>query len=144
MIINTSNRSDERNTSFCIPEVYSGSVCRTQLQTLQTCLFGDEDGEIFIPANGNQEEAEQTAQTTIGGLPFLNPSEECSEIAPPCLCFSTFGLCNNQSRERYLPSSQAKSVGQSLKIYVLKSLLLLGLLLTPTNFPSVMSFQMCL
>ena len=106
MIINTSNRSDERNTSFCVPEVYSGSVCRIELQTLQTCLFGDGDGGIFIPANGNQEEAEQTAQTTIGGLPFLNPSAECSEIAPPFLCFSIFGLCDNQSRELYLPSSQ--------------------------------------
>ena len=79
---------------------------RTELQTLQTCLFGDGDGEIFIPANGNQKEAEQTAQTTIGGLLLLNPSAECSKVAPSFLCISMFGLCNNRTRELYLPSSQ--------------------------------------
>ena len=45
-------------------------------------------------------------QILIGGLPLLNPSDECSEAAPPILCFAMFGLCNNQSRELYLPSSQ--------------------------------------
>ena len=104
--LNNTGTSSNENTSFCIPEVYLGSVCRTELQNLQTCLFGDGDGEIFIPANRNQLELEQTAQTTVGGLPFLNPSAECSEIAPPFLCFSMFGLYNNQSRELYLPSSQ--------------------------------------
>ena len=99
------NESSNENTSFCIPEVYTGSVCRTALQTLQTCLFGDESGEVLVPADRNQDELETAVQTLIGGLPLLNPSEECSEVAPPFLCFSMFGLCNNQSRERCLPSS---------------------------------------
>ena len=80
-------------------------MCRTALQTLQTCLFGNESGEVFIPTDRNQDELETAVQTLIGGLSLVNPSEECNEVAPPFLCFSMFGLCSNQSREIYLPSS---------------------------------------
>ena len=61
---------------------------------------------MFIPVSTNQEALEQTARTAIVGLPLLSQSPECSEIAQPFLCFSIFGLCDNHSRELYLPSSQ--------------------------------------
>ncbi len=105
---NTPSRGDDENTTFCIPEVYSGSVCSATLQALQNCLFGDGGmrSEVFIPANQNQEESELVAQTAINALPFLNPSPECNKIAPQFLCTSIFGLCDNHRRELYLPSSQ--------------------------------------
>ena len=96
------------NVSFCVPELYTGSVCRGALQAQQTCLLGDAvvAGDVFIPVSPNQEALEQTARTAIGGLPLLSPSPECIEVAQPFLCFSLFGLCDNHSRELYLPSSQ--------------------------------------
>ena len=100
---NTDN--DTSNVSSCLPEVYIGSVCGSRLQAQQVCLLGNTGSEVFIPANQNQEALEETAQLLIDGLQFLNPSPECSEVAPLFLCFSIFGLCDNQSREIYHPSS---------------------------------------
>ena len=93
------------NVSSCFPEIYTGSVCRDLMQARQACLIGNTGSEVFIPANQNQEALEETARLLIDGLQFLNPSPECSEVAPLFLCFSTFGLCDNQSRELYRPSS---------------------------------------
>ena len=105
---NSELEAPSNGSLVCVPELYTGSVCRSALQAQQTCLLGDAvvGGDVFIPVSTNQEALEQTARTAIGGLPLLSPSPECSEVAQPFLCFSTFGLCDNRSRELYLPSSQ--------------------------------------
>ena len=40
----------------------------------------------------------------VTGLPALNPSPECEEVAATFLCSYYFGLCDNQTGQVYFPS----------------------------------------
>ncbi len=92
------------NESFCTPVVYTGAVCREHLQAQQECLIGVGDSDIFIPMREPQQELETQAMQLLTGLQLLTPSDNCSEAIVPFICFSIFGICDNSTRELYLPS----------------------------------------
>ena len=100
----TSTGGVSTNESFCTPVVYTGAVCREYLQAQQVCLTGVGDDDIFIPMREHQQKLETQAMQFLAGLQLLTPSENCSEAIVPFICFSIFGLCDNSTRELYLPS----------------------------------------
>ena len=91
----------------CIPESYTGSICREVLQTQQGCLPDrNATGDIIIAVDpaSSQQDKEERAKLFLGGLPFLDPSPECMEAVVPFLCFYIFPLCDSSGRP-YQPSS---------------------------------------
>ena len=87
----------------CSPAVYSGSVCRLPLQSLQNCipdLCGST--EIYISSDSMQSVVEEQLTLLLGGLRFLSPSTACLEAAEPFLCAYYFNLCDGG--ELYRPS----------------------------------------
>ena len=96
------------NESVCTPVVYTGTVCKESLQVQQACLdlTGVGGDDVFVPMRELQQELETQAIRFLSGLQLLTPSEKCSEVIVPFICFSIFGICDSNSRDLYLPSSE--------------------------------------
>ena len=105
------NQSSQSSTDglmgTCLPENYTGSICREVLLTRQGC-FPDRNatGDIIIAMDPSLSQQDKEEQVTlfIGGLPILNPSPECLEAVVPFLCFYIFPLCDSSGCP-YQPSS---------------------------------------
>ena len=89
----------------CIPNVYEGSVCRDVLFTYQGCLTGISSGDIHVPSGRDQVMMENLAFGVLAVLQ-ATASPKCSELALPFLCWYMFGLCDNNTKELHLPSSE--------------------------------------
>ncbi len=77
-------------------EVYVGEVCREVLQSLQSCLPGDQSsGNISIPASGMQHQIEAQAFMFVTALPLLQPTQKCKDAFVPFLCLYLFKLCTD-------------------------------------------------
>ena len=68
-------------------------------------MNGYNSSEIYIPSDRDQQQLEQQASQLMAGLQFINPSQECEEVAMPFLCFYFFGLCDSSGQVQ-LPSSE--------------------------------------
>ena len=93
--------------TLCVPENYTGTVCREELQAQQNCLpdrSATDDIFIAVGSASSQTAKEEQANLFIGGLSFLNPSSDCMEAVVPFLCFYIFPLCDS-SGHLYQPSS---------------------------------------
>ena len=92
--------------STCSAEIYTGDVCRSALQSLQSCI-PDRCGstEVYIPSVGLQNEIEQRLASLVGGLQLVNPSPECQAAIVPFLCSYYFQLCDS-SNTLHPPSLQ--------------------------------------
>ena len=92
---------------MCVPEEYTGTVCREVLQARQSCLQDrNTTDDIFIAADptSSQLAREERATLFVGGLSLLNPSPECMQAVVPFLCSYIFPLCDSSGLP-YLPSS---------------------------------------
>ncbi len=107
-------------------EVYRGEACREALQDAQSCLMGDQgDGNVYIPASGNQDAIETEAQTLIAALPRLQPSQECQEAIVPFLCLHLFKLCDMNGSLHQLSSQRCSNVTGNI---------------CATEYPAIVSF----
>ena len=106
-LLQSSQSSADGLMGTCIPENYTGSVCREVLQTQQGCLPDrNATGNIIIAMDPSlsQQDKEEQARQLIAGLPLLDPSPECLEVVVPFLCFYIFPLCDSSGRP-YQPSA---------------------------------------
>ena len=96
----------ESPNGTCSSEVYTGSICRSALQSLQNCI-PDRCGstEVYILSDTSQSEIESHVMRLLGGLELLNARPECLEAVGPFLCSYYFGLCSSDNQP-YLPSSR--------------------------------------
>ena len=102
-----SNNETLRNSSNpqCSPEIYTGTVCRSELQSLQSCIPDLYNStEVYVSSNGRQSELERQLTTLLGGLKLIKPSLACQSAVVPFICFYYFSLCDDG--ELYLPSSE--------------------------------------
>ena len=89
---------------ICIPENYTGNVCREALQLQQSCLQNGSTTTDIITAMdpvSSQQDKEEQAKLFIANL---DPSPECMEVVVPFLCFYIFPLCDSNGRP-YQPSA---------------------------------------
>ena len=95
-----------RNSSVCVPEVYTGTLCKGTLQSYQNCQFPKNYSNAVIISSQEvtQDAREERVQTLLHGLQLLQPSVDCENVFQPFLCLYIFGLCDS-SGELYLPSS---------------------------------------
>ena len=86
---------------MCIPENYTGSICRDVLQTRQSCLLERKAiDDIFISADPTSSQSAKEEEVTLfnGSFSFLDPSPECMEAVVPFLCSYIFPLCDSSGR----------------------------------------------
>ena len=78
---------------------YSGEVCRGELTSLQMCFSGvtSPPPALNIPSSIDQQTGESDTMRLVNSLPFLNPSQQCTEDIVPFLCLYTFSLCDSSN-----------------------------------------------
>lgn len=86
------------NNSEACAEVqpYVGQACADSLMSMQTCLSGPSSpfSAPNIPSAIDQQQREEEVVRFLNGLPFLEPTQECSDSIRPFLCHHFFGLCD--------------------------------------------------
>lgn len=76
---------------------YSGSVCSSELSSLQTCFSGlsSSPPKLSIPSTINQQQGEGQVINFLAGLDlFFDASSECMTEVKPFLCLRVFPLCD--------------------------------------------------
>ena len=89
-------------STFCVePIIYTGEICRRELQERQRCytdgtyqnIGGDNNETILIPSNIDILTIEDMAGMLTNSLLILKPSPECAMAFQQLLCLHLFGLC---------------------------------------------------
>jgi hypothetical protein len=113
--VNTINlQTGNSSNSSCVPDVYTGAVCRDTLQLHQQCLSNSySDSEVYVPSDRDQQQLEQQVALLIAGLQTLTPSPECSEAAIPLICLFYFGLCDSGGELQLPSATQCETVSNT-------------------------------
>ena len=72
-------------------------ISSIELTRWQQCFSPQSDG-VYLPSDTNQDEAEDTANMLLQGLPLLSPSPECEEAIRPFICIYLFGSCDSDNQ----------------------------------------------
>ena len=88
----------------CIPQSYTGFVCRSELQNWQSYLFERQnDSDVLVPSDVDQKLMEEQVQMVFAKLQLLTRSEKCQKELKSFWCLLLFGVCDVRG-QRELPS----------------------------------------
>ena len=107
---------DNTATDVCIPQSYSGSVCREVLQTRQNCLPDRNNTyDVIIAANAGSSQRAKDKQVCqlLGLFESVAASPECMKAAIAFLCSYTFTLCDSRRRPYRLSSAECSETVDS-------------------------------